>query len=189
MNVAVGKVSVSRPSLRSRLSRLDSSEVRLVVSTVSVGRGQGGRRPVGLDGDRAGHLVGATDGVALGGQVGQLLADAVAGDAVGGHVPGPGDVAIDARSRPPDSRHGRGGGAAALAAALAAGVDEAVGRRQGGGAVAAQDLVIGDEAADDDGEGDGHGRDDETRSGHSGLSASGRRDPSDPVDPDDGHFL
>ena len=34
VNVAVGKASVSRPSLRRRLSRLDSSEVRLVVSTV-----------------------------------------------------------------------------------------------------------------------------------------------------------
>ena len=87
VNVAVGKLSVWRPWWRMRLSRCGLSEADRGRVDRQRARGQRRRVTRGLDGDRAGDLVGPTDRIALGRQVGQLLADAVAGDAVGGDGP------------------------------------------------------------------------------------------------------
>ena len=124
-----------------------------------------------FDRDRARDLVRPPDGVALGRQVGQLLTDAVSGQAARADGPGAGDGAI-----------GRGWSRRAVRAGIGGGRGRLPRWRrrrkgQGSGAVAAQDLVIDDEPTDahrddgDDSEDDGAGL------GHQDAP-SGRDDPS-----------
>ena len=167
VNVAVGNWSVWRPSSRRRLSRCDLSEEIVVVSTVSAPAGQGRRRAADVEGDGAGDLVGPADRVALGRQVGELLADAVAGDALGRDVPVPATdpsvvVAGAVLALVPVAVLAAG---AVLAAARGRGRREGQGR----GAVAAQDLVVDDETADADRDDDDADGEEEPGPGHVGI--------------------
>ena len=153
VNVAVGNASVSRPSLRIRLSRRPSSEAIVVVSTSIVPPVSWTASPLPVEGDRAGHVAGAADRVGLGGQVGELLADPIAGLGLPLMTHVAGQLAVRAGVGAGDGL-GRGAGIGARRTARSSGRSEAAasglddGRARARGRIATQERVVGEVAAD-----------------------------------------
>ena len=121
------------------------------------------RVPGRFDGDRSAHAVGPPHRIGLGRQVRELLAHAVAGHASRTDRPLARDIAIGGRilRRLIRRRSERRLGVRRRVARR-----RCVRQREGCDRVAAQDLVVGDEATHDDGRDGQHGEGDRASSGH-----------------------